>query len=83
MSTSNLLGSLFMRFTLSAPPDNFVEMSDNFGLSRGLNGVAMDRHGLILWDNEATGSTQCFRYLLDLQDKNEPLIPKTQKHDFP
>ena len=22
----------------------------------GMNGVAMDRHGLILWENEATGS---------------------------
>ena len=22
----------------------------------GVNGVAMDRHGLILWENEATGS---------------------------
>ena len=38
------------------------------GLSRGLNGVAMDRHGLILWENEATGSRKVFRYLLDLRD---------------
>ena len=26
----------------------------NFGIS-GLNGVAMARHGLILWENDATG----------------------------
>ena len=34
----------------------------------GVNGVAMDRHGLILWENEATGSRKVFRYLLDLRD---------------
>ena len=32
----------------------------------GVNGVAMDRHGLILWENEATGSRKVFRCLLDL-----------------
>ena len=34
----------------------------------GVNGVAMDRHGLILWENEATGSRKVFRCLLDLRD---------------
>ena len=34
----------------------------------GVNGVAMDRHGLILWENEAAGSRKVFRYLLDLRD---------------
>ena len=34
----------------------------------GVNGVAMDRHGLILWENEATGSRKVFRWLLDLRD---------------
>ncbi len=34
----------------------------------GVNGVAMARHGLILWENEATGSRKVFGYLLDLQD---------------
>ena len=33
-----------------------------------VNGVAMDRHGLILWENEATGSRKVFRCLLDLRD---------------
>ena len=33
-----------------------------------VNGVAMDRHGLILWENEATGSRKVFRHLLDLRD---------------
>ncbi len=34
----------------------------------GVNGVAMDRHGLILWENEATGSRKVFRCLRDLRD---------------
>ena len=37
-------------------------------LFQGLNGVAMDDHGLILWENEATGSRKVFRCLLDLWD---------------
>ena len=35
---------------------------------RSLNGVAMYRHGLILWENEATGSRKVFKCLLDLRD---------------
>ena len=34
----------------------------------GLNGVAVDRHGLILWENEATGSGKVFKYLPGLRD---------------
>ena len=34
----------------------------------GVNGVAVGRHGLILWENEAIGSRKVFRYLLDLRD---------------
>ena len=34
----------------------------------GVNGVAMDRHGLILWENDATGSRKVFRYLPGLWD---------------
>ena len=34
----------------------------------GMNGVAMDRHGLILWENEATGSRKVFRYLPGLRE---------------
>ena len=33
-----------------------------------MNGVAMARHGLILWENEATSSEKVSRYLLDLRD---------------
>ena len=49
----------------------------------GVNGVAMDRHGLILWENEATGSRKVFRYLLDLRDaiflsKMQSEIPKSR-----
>ena len=33
-----------------------------------MNGVAMDRNGLILWENEATGSRKVFRYLPGLRD---------------
>ena len=39
-----------------------------FEVILGVNGVAMDRHGLILWENEATGSRKVFRYLLDLRE---------------
>ena len=34
----------------------------------GVNGAAMDRHGLILWENEATGSRKVFRYLLGIRE---------------
>ena len=34
----------------------------------GMNGVVMARNGLILWENDATGSRKVFRYLLDLWD---------------
>ena len=33
-----------------------------------VNGVATDRHRLILWENEAAGSRKVFRCLLDLRD---------------
>ena len=52
---------------------------------QGLNGVVMDRRGLILCENETTGSRKVFRYLLDLRDaivlsKNVPIPgnPKIQ-----
>ena len=38
------------------------------GSGNGLNGVTVDRHGLILWENGATGSRKVFRCLLDLQE---------------
>ena len=34
----------------------------------GMNGVAMARHGLILWENEATGSRKVFKYFPGLRD---------------
>ena len=34
----------------------------------GVNGVVVGRYGLILWENEATGSRKVFRHLLDLRD---------------
>ena len=33
----------------------------------GVNGVAMARHGLVLRENEATGSTKVSKYLLGLR----------------
>ena len=54
-------------FSVATEDASSVEMSEN-EVSRSLNGVAMDRHGLILWENEATGSRKVFRYLLDLWD---------------
>ena len=34
----------------------------------GMNVVAVARHRLILWENEATGSGKVFRYLPGLRD---------------
>ena len=45
----------------------------NFGIS-GTFGVAVARHGLILWENDATRSTNLFKLVLDL--KTELLILK-------
>ena len=47
----------------------------------------MDCHGLILWENEATGFRKVFRYLLDLRDaifefKIDPRHLKIPKSDF-
>ena len=57
-----------------------VEMCENL-----LIGVAMDRHGLILWENEATGSRKVFRYLLDLRDAIFLLkmVPDTRESENP
>ena len=51
----------------------------------GMNGVAMDRHGLILWENEATGSRKVFRCLLDLWEAifQLKIAPRTQKSKSP
>ncbi len=53
----------------------------------GVNGVAMDLHGLILWENEATGSRKVFKYLWGLRDsifllKNIGILHKSQNSDF-
>ena len=34
----------------------------------GMNGVAVARNGLILWENDATGSRKVFRWLRGLWD---------------
>ena len=51
----------------------------------GVNGVAMDRHGLILWENDATGSRKGFRYLLGLRDAIflSKMASETQKSKNP
>ena len=50
-----------------------------------MNGVAMARHGLILWENEATGSRKVFRYLPDLRDAilNLKMTAKVQTYQSP
>ena len=58
-----------------------------FEVILGVNGVAMDRHRLILWENEATGSRKVFRCLLDLRDaifllKMVPDTPKSKNPMF-
>ncbi len=53
-----------------------------------MNWVAVARHGLILWENEATGSRKVSRYLPGLWDarflsKMSAEIPKSQNPEFP
>ncbi len=47
----------------------------------GVNGVAMDRRGLILCENQATGSGKVFRYLPGLRDtiKTSKMDAKVKK----
>ena len=47
-----------------------------------MNGVAMARHGLILWQNEATGSRKVSRYLPGLWDAilNSKMTAKVEKY---
>ena len=47
---------------------NICDLRHKVEVISGMNGVAMARNGLILWENEATGSRKVFRYLLDLRD---------------
>ncbi len=54
----------------------------------GMNRVPMARHGLILRENEATGSRKVFKYLLGLQDtilspKLLDKVPTSQKSKTP
>ena len=53
----------------------------------GVNGVVVDGDGLILWENDATGSRKVFKYLLGLWDtiknsKNAPKVTKSQNAVF-
>ena len=47
-----------------------VEVRRNLVVS-GVNGVVVDRHGLILRENEAMGGRKVFSYLLCLRDNKE------------
>ena len=51
----------------------------------GVNGVAMDRHGLILRENEAMGARKVFRYLRGLRDiiRNSKKVARIQKSKNP
>ena len=48
-----------------------------------MNGVVVDGDGLILWENEATGSRKVFKYLLGLWDTitNSKNVPKVRKSE--
>ncbi len=51
-----------------------------------MNGVAMARHGLILWENDVTSSRKVFKYLWGLRDavKTSKIVkkdPKSSKGD--
>ena len=47
-----------------------------------MNGVAMARNGLILWENDATGSRKVSRYLPDLWEaiKKSKIAAKIRKY---
>ena len=47
----------------------------------GMDGVAMARYGLILWENEAMGSSKVLKYLPDLRyaKKTSTNIAKVRK----
>ena len=51
----------------------------------GLNGVVVGGHGLILWENDATGVRKVFRYLPGLPDhrKKSKIGPKSENSIFP
>ena len=51
----------------------------------GVNGVVVDRHGLILRENDATGVRKVFKYLPGLRDlvKKSKMGSEVQKSDFP
>ena len=51
----------------------------------GVNGVDMDRHGLILWENEATGPRKVSKYLLGLRDAifSSKMAPETKNPKIP
>ncbi len=45
----------------------------------GMNGVGVARYGLILWENDATGSRKVFKYLLGLREATKIKKNKTHK----
>ena len=45
-----------------------IIMDHHHGLFLGMNGVAVARYGLILWENEAMGSSKVLKYLPDLRE---------------
>ncbi len=51
----------------------------------GVDGVAIDRHGLILWENEATVSRKVFRYLRGRREavQNLKIAAKVQNAEIP
>ena len=53
-------------------------------MKSGLNGVGSNSNGLILWENDATGSRKVFKYLPDLREamKNSKNYRKCLKYVF-
>ncbi len=61
-----------------------VQVRRNLVIS-GVNGVVVDRYGLILWENEATGVRKVFRYLRGLRDtiKKSKKVVRTKQSKNP
>ena len=61
---------------------NICDLRHTVEVILGMNGVAVARNGLILWENGATGSRKVFKYLPGLRDAIKNL-KKTENTENP
>ena len=71
------MGSYFGKTTPRAP-GRFLDTSRASLVISGMNGVAMARNGLILWENDARRSRKVFKYLPDLWEAIKKMLQKSK-----